>query len=116
MDQYTAILFSLVSAIIMGVPLVIIEKLFSIKYCIFKLFGYAIFTGALLVCMYSSLTIAALMGVSEANQWAFNYFSSFSIDFFMVNPSVNYAKISLYYCSLRSTNFISKLIQKALHG
>jgi hypothetical protein len=100
MDQYTAILFSIVSSIIMGVPLGIIEKLFSIKYTIFKLMGYLIFSGALGICMYASLTIAALMGVSESNQWAFNYFSSFSIDFFMINPVVNYVKISLYYFSL----------------
>jgi hypothetical protein len=110
MDQYTAIIFSLVSAIIMGIPLGIIEKLFSIKYCVFKLLGYIIFAGALLICIYSSLTIAALMGVSKANQWAFNYFSSFSIDFFMFNPGFNYAKISLYYCSLKSSNFIAKII------
>jgi hypothetical protein len=67
MDQYTAILFSIVSAILVGVPLGIIEKLFSINYCIFKLAGYLIFSGATLVCVYAALTLAALMGVSEAN-------------------------------------------------
>jgi hypothetical protein len=84
----------------MGIPLGIIEKLFTVKYCAFKLFGYLIFSTALLVCIYSSLTIAALMGVTESNQWAFNYFSSFSLEFFMINPIFNYFKISIYFMSL----------------
>jgi hypothetical protein len=110
MDQYTAILFSIVSAALMGIPLGIIEKLFSLKYNVTKLFGYIIFSATLIICMYSTITIAALLGISESNKWAFNYFTSFSLDFFMINPMVNYIKISLYYMSLKSANFFSKLI------
>lgn len=114
MDQYTAILFSIVSSALLGVPLTIIEKLFSLKYVVFKILGYIIFTSTLITCMYICLTISALMGISESNEWAFNYFSSFSMDFFMINPIVNLIKVSLYEFSIKSTTFIAKIIYKLL--
>lgn len=64
--------------------------------------------------MYVCLTISALMGISESNRWAFNYFSSFSLDFFMINPIVNFIKVSLYEFSIKSTTFIAKIIYKLL--
>jgi hypothetical protein len=54
------------------------------------------------------------MGISESNRWAFNYFSSFSLDFFMINPIVNFIKVSLYEFSIKSTTFIAKIIHKLL--
>jgi hypothetical protein len=110
MDQYTAILFSIVSSILLGVPLFIIEKLFSVSYKGCKVFAYIIFSGCLLTCIYASLTLAALMGVEAANLWAFNYFTSFSLDFFLVAPLTNYFKVSLYYFSITSTNLLAKLL------
>jgi hypothetical protein len=98
----------------MGIPLVLIEKLFSISFTFFKILGYFIFTAALLTCMYICITIAALMGVNESNAWAFNYFTSFSIDFFMINPLLNYIKVSIYQWSILYTHFIAVLIQKIL--
>jgi hypothetical protein len=69
-----------------------------------------IFSGGLLVCIYSSLTLAALKEVEAANLWTFNYFTSFSLDFFLVAPLTNYFKVSLYYFSIASTNIIAKLL------
>jgi hypothetical protein len=54
------------------------------------------------------------MGIDEANSWAFNYFTSFSLDFFFVSPLSNYFKVSLYYFSLSSTNILAKIIIFAL--
>jgi hypothetical protein len=56
------------------------------------------------------LTLAALMGVEAANLWAFNYFTSFSLDFFLVAPLTNYFKVSLYFFSITSTNLLAKLL------
>ena len=66
--------------------------------------------------MYISLAGAALMGISEANQWAFNYFTSFSLDFFMVAPLINYLKVGLYQYSVNSTTFISQIIYLLIKG
>lgn len=37
--------------------------------------------GTLLLCLYVSITNAALMGVSKSNEWCINYISTFTIDF-----------------------------------
>jgi hypothetical protein len=110
MDQYTAVLFSVVSSIILGVPLFIIEKLFSISFTGCKVFAYMIFSGCLLASIYASLTLAALMGLEAANLWVFNYFTSFSLDFFLVAPLTNYFKVSLYFFSITSTSLLAKLL------
>jgi hypothetical protein len=72
--------------------------------------AYLIFSSAISACIYASLTLAALMGVEAANFWAFNYFTSFSLDFFLLNPLSNYIKVFFYYLSMKSTNLLAKII------
>jgi hypothetical protein len=54
------------------------------------------------------------MGYEAANSWVFNYLSSFSIDFFIVQPISNYIKVTLYYFSINSNKFLAKIILFAL--
>jgi energy-converting hydrogenase Eha subunit A len=100
MDQYTAILFSIISSIILGLPLIILETLFQIPSTVCKVFAYMIFSAGLILSFYISITLAALLGIDKANFWAFNYFTSFILDFFFINHISNYFKVSLYYISL----------------
>jgi hypothetical protein len=80
----------------MGIPLIIIEKIFLIGKTFFKILGFFVFLIALLTCTYISITIAALMGVNQSNAWAFNYITSFSIDFFIISPFKNFLLVSIY--------------------
>jgi hypothetical protein len=96
MKFYIAIIFSIFTTVSLVIPLTLIEKLFSLENKYFKLTAYLLFSSLLLICIYSSLTIASIIGAEKSNEWAFNYFSSFSMEFFMVNPVINFFKVSLY--------------------
>jgi hypothetical protein len=50
------------------------------------------------------------MGYEAANSWVFNYLTSFSLDFFIVQPISNYFKVTLYYFSINSTNILARII------
>jgi hypothetical protein len=104
MNLYTAIAFSVFSSVTLVIPLTLLEKLFSLDNKCFKLAAYLLFSSLLLVCIYSSLTIASIIGAEKSNEWAFNYFTSFSMDFFMINPIINFIKISVYQISYKSSN------------
>jgi hypothetical protein len=47
------------------------------------------------VSLYSSLTVAALMGPEDSNKWATAYLMSFFTNFSLMNPLQNLIKINL---------------------
>jgi hypothetical protein len=114
MNFISALVYSVISSIIISLPLKIIEKLFTIDNICTKFLGYLLFSSILLVCFYVSFTIAALVGIDKANEWAFNYLTSFSLDFFILNPLLGYILVSLYYFSEKKSNFIEIIINKLL--
>ena len=96
LDQIRSILLSIISALVLGIPMALVEKLFKLKNIIFKGLGTLIFLGTSLVALYASLTVAALMGVDESNNWVVNYLFSFVSEFSLVNPLVSLIKIQLF--------------------
>jgi hypothetical protein len=62
MNLYAAIAFSIFSSVSLVIPLTLLEKLFSLDKKYFKLAAYLIFSSLLLICIYSSLTIASILG------------------------------------------------------
>jgi hypothetical protein len=114
MNSLMALAYSIVSSLVIIIPVKIIEKIFSCESSCLKFFGYLIFSSILLVCYYVSFTIAALIGVEKANEWAVNYSTSFSLDFFVFNPLTGYFLVSLYYFTEQKSNCCSTALNKIL--
>jgi hypothetical protein len=79
LNQLQAILLSILSAIVVGLPAALILFFFSQRNPILKCLGFLIAISSALIGLYANLVIASLMGKQESSVWAVNYFSSFII-------------------------------------
>jgi hypothetical protein len=71
----------------------ILTYFFKIKNIIFKFLTVTLFIAINILCIYVSLTIAALMGLEKSTEWTISYVTSFISSFFMIGPITNYFKI-----------------------
>ena len=113
-DQIRSILLSILTAIVLGIPMTLIEKLFKSKNRILRIVGAGIFIGVILVCLYVSLTVAALVGVEKSNSWAVSYAFSFFSEFAFITPIVCIIKVKLFRFSLNGGDFCLVGILKRL--
>ena len=95
-DLIASTLLSIITSIILAIPMKVVEKLFKLKNKYVKGLGLLIFIGAIGVSLYTTLTIAALIGTEDANKWTLAYFTSFLIDFSFMGPIGAFFKINVF--------------------
>jgi hypothetical protein len=95
-NQVQAILLSIIMAIFFVVPVVIVQKLLAATNKFIVGVGVVLFFAFSLVGLYVCLTVAALLGSERANEWAFNYVTSFLTNFCFSSPVICMAKLFLF--------------------
>ena len=113
-DQIRSILLSIVSAVLLSVPVIIVEKFFRSKSRIANFLGAFIFICVTLVSLYVSLTVSALLGIEEANKWAISYMISFFMEFALINPLICFVKVSLFLKANTSKGCIYNLVNSLI--
>ena len=113
-DQIRSLILSILSAIVLGIPHFLIEKLFKSKNKFVKLFAIFLFISVLLVSLYATLVVSALMGVDQSNQWAISYLFSFITEFSFITPFSCLLKVKIFKSALVSSFCLFAFLKKIL--
>ena len=117
MNEYQALLLSILSTIIVNIPLIILQILLRSSFFLLKSLGAILTIASILVSLYAILTVAALMGKDESTKWAINYVTSYISSQFFIVPISTFFKLLLankyimrQLTSNKCTSSITKLI------
>jgi hypothetical protein len=94
------------------VPLALLTILLKSENHLLKKVGVLLALFLFLLCFYATLTSAALMGLSQSNQWAVNYITAYCSDTFMTGPIVMASKLALAKAFIDGGGLLATIIQK----
>ena len=93
MNEYQAMLFSIISTVVVNVPIAIIMVLMKTSVFILKWIGVLVNISLIFASLYAILTVSALMGQEESTKWAINYATSYITNQFFIVPLTTFVKL-----------------------
>ena len=114
MNEVQSILFSIICALFLTIPMNVIEYLLISRRCFLRSLGVFFLVGMTLVSMYASLTVAAIMGKTRSNQWTSSYLISFTTDFYIMTPIKILVKVFILRKAVQLAKKISGFLVKVI--
>jgi len=103
---------SIIIAIAVGLPIAILKKMLSTR--VLKPIGAFLSFGFFGLCMWMIIVNAAVMGVSESNEWGVSYIFSILIDIFGSQIIITFLKLKIFIRYIGESGIVAHWIRVAI--
>ena len=112
MNEYQAVLLSIVSSLIIGVPILLLELLLSSHIRRLNYVGLFLTVSLIFLSLYSILVVSSLMGSEDSTRWTISYFTSYITNQFLLIPLTTFFKLLIANRCLENQQSVNRCLAK----